>query len=378
VALGSGVDPANPMAGFAAGDVIDFTALAYKASYEAVFYATTTGGTLQIIDTANSNAIVATLDFSGSYSGEAFSSASDSAVGSNIGIAAAPYATPAPGDILFTGVSGQSYSAYEEIYSTGTYEGVDLFYTKVTGQPYSAYAYDYSAGNDFIGSKFFYTTVPTGANDKGYEYDYDGGGHVTRLDVTGITGAAYSAYEYDFVGGMFAGSKFTFTSVPSGATYSSYELDYNSADVFSGDKFFFTDISGQSYTNEEADFDANGALARVLLTGITDQAYSSLELDFSAGTYEGYKAYCTGITGQSYTGVEVDVSATNQLEKVVYTGMSSTPYALSAESYSSVEEDFSGGVLSGEIYDFTNVTGASYPNLRSLGSNRWVDLSRRC
>jgi hypothetical protein len=178
-----------------------------------------------------------------------------------------------------------------------------------------------------------------------------GGGALSQLAFAGVFGQAYSSYEYDYVGGVYAGAKFEFTTVPSGATYSSYETDYNFADAFSGDKFFFTDITGQSYTGEEEDFDANGALARVLLTGVTGQAYSSLEEDFSAGTYEGYKAYYT-ITGQSYTGEEVDVSATNRITKVVYTGMSSTPY-------SSVEQDYSAGALTDVIYDFTNVSGAS-------------------
>ena len=73
----------------------------------------------------------------------------------------------------------------------------------------------------------------------------------------------------------------------------------------------------------------------------------------SAGTYTGYEAYYTGITGQSYTGEEVDASSANKLEKVVYTGMSSTPY-------SSVEQDYIGGAVVDTIYDFTKVTGASY------------------
>jgi hypothetical protein len=49
-----------------------------------------------------------------------------------------------------------------------------------------------------------------------------------------------------------------------------------------------------------------------VLNGVEKQAYSSLELDYSAGTYDGYKAYYD-ITGQSYTNEEVDVSVSNQL-----------------------------------------------------------------
>jgi hypothetical protein len=258
----------------------------------------------------------------------------------------------ANGEILVEDVSGQPYSDYEIVNNNGVYEGTNLFYTNVSGQPYSGFAHDYSAAGAFIGSQFYYTGVANQAYlDE--EIDYSAAGQVTRQFFDGISGAACSSYEYDYVGGVFAGSKFTFTTVPSGATYSSYELDFDYSNTFVGDKFFFTNITGQSYTGEEEDFDADGALTRVLITGVTGQVYSSLEEDFSAGTYTGYKAFYTGITGQSFINEEVDVSATNQLEKVVYSGLSSTPY-------SSVEEDFSAGALTGEIYDFTNVTGHSY------------------
>ena len=251
-----------------------------------------------------------------------------------------------------TNVTGQAYSSYEQLFDDGVSSGTDYFYTNVTGEPYSSFEYDYSAGNALIGSKFYYTGI-TGQAYTGEEVDYNGAGLLTRTAFTGVTGPAYSAYQYNYVGGVFSGSEFTFTTVPTGATYSSYEIDYDQAGNFTGDQFFFTNIQGQSYTGEEESFDASGALSSVLLTGIADQAYSSLELDYSAGTYEGYQAYYTGVTGQSYTSEEVDVSAADQLEKVVYSGMTSTPY-------SSVEEDYSGGALADLIYNFTNVTGASY------------------
>jgi hypothetical protein len=345
--------PADAISGFGVGDAIDLAGLAYKTSYEAVFYPNAGGGVLEVVDTAAGDSVVAAVTLTGSLSGGLATLAQDASGGTDISFQGDADVTVEPGDVVVSGITGQPYSAYEELYNGGVYAGIDYFFTNVTSQPYSSYTYDYSPGNNFVGSEIFYTTVPTGANYTGYEYDYDGGGNVTRVDVSGVTGAGYSSYEYDYVGGVFAGSKFEVTTVATGATYSSYELDYNSANVFSGDKFFFTNVSGQSYTGLEEDFDASGNLARVLLTGFTGQGYSSLEEDFSAATYTGYKAYYTGITGQSYTGVEVDVSATNQLEKVVYTGMSSTPY-------SSVEEDFSNGSFTGTVYDFTNVTGPSY------------------
>jgi hypothetical protein len=151
---------------------------------------------------------------------------------------------------------------------------------------------------------------------------------------------------------VFAGSKFSYTTLPNDVTYSSYEVDYNQADAFAGDMFFSTDVTGQSYTGEEEDFDADDKLSRVLLSGVQDQAYSSLELDYSAGIYEGYKAYYA-VTGQAYTNVEVDVSASDKIEKAIYSGMTSTPYSL-------VEEDYSNGAIEDVIYGYTAVTVQTY------------------
>ena len=139
----------------------------------------------------------------------------------NTATAIAPYK-------LMAGVSGQPYSAYEQLYDDGVYSGTDYFFTNVTGQPYSSYEYDYSAGNALIGSKFDYTGI-TGQPYTGEVVDYNGAGLLTSATFTGLTDPAYSAYQYDYVGGVFSGSQFTFTTVPAGATYSSYETDYNQA-----------------------------------------------------------------------------------------------------------------------------------------------------
>jgi hypothetical protein len=251
-----------------------------------------------------------------------------------------------------TNVIGKAYSSYEQLFDDGVASGTDYFFTNVAGKPYSSYEYDYSGGNARIGSKFDYTGI-TGQAYTGVEVDYNGAGLLTGAAFTGVTGAAYSAFQYDFVGGILSGSQFTFTTVPTGATYSSCEIDYDQAGNYTGGSFCFTNIQGQFFTGEEVNLDAGGVLSSVLLTGIVDQAYSSLELDYSAGTYEGYQVFYTGITGQSYTSEEVDVSASGQPEKVVYSGMRSTPY-------SSAEVDYSGGAFADVIYNFTNVTGASY------------------
>ena len=324
----------------------------FKTTYQAVVHISATGGTLDIVDSAT-NAIVASIGFTSSIVNENFTLTRDTNGDTDIGLSVLPGVTANPGDVVFSNLSGQPYQALEELFDGGQFIGVDYFFTNVpSGSAYSSYVYDYSAGNDFIGSSFLYTSAPQGANYTGYEYDYNGGGTVTRAGFTGVTGTGYSSYEYDYTGGVFAGSKFEVTSVPQGATYSSYELDYNSSGSFAGDKFFFTNVTGQSYTGLEEDFDASGRLAEVLLGGVSGQSYSSLEEDYSGGTYTGYKAYYTSITGQSYTKEEVDVTAANAITKLIYSGLTSTPY-------SSAEKDYSAGALSDVIYDFTNVSGAS-------------------
>ena len=189
-------------------------------------------------------------------------------------------------------ITGQIYTSKVNAYgSDGQLQSTT--YKGVTGDGnLSSFEYLYDGGNQ-VGSDFFYTGI-TGQAYTGEEVDYNGADEVTRVAFTGVTGAAYSSYEYDYVGGVLAGSQFTVTDVAQGASYSSYQLDYNAAGQFTGDKFFFTDIPGQSYAEEE-DYDANGQLAKVVLSGVTGQAYSSLEQDYSAGVYTGYKAFYDGL-----------------------------------------------------------------------------------
>jgi hypothetical protein len=218
----------------------------------------------------------------------------------------------------------------------------------VNGLSSVAYAF---AGGNLIGTDEFFTGL-TGAYT-GYETDYNGGGQLTRFAFTGVTGAGYSSYEYDYVGGVFAGAKFDVTSPPAGAGFSSYVVDYSAANAFAGEQFFYTGVTATFYTSEELDLDSSGNLSRVILSGVQGEPYSSLEYDYAAGAYEGVKVFYTGVTGQSFTAQEVDVSALGQLTKVVYSGMTATPY-------SSLEQDFVKGALSDVIYSFTNVTGQAY------------------
>ena len=219
------------LSGFASGDKIALPLLAYKSSYEAAYYASASGGTLDLLDTANGNAVAASLPFSGSFAGEAFTLSADPVAGTDITLSAASWANPQPGDVLFTNVPGQAYSAYQYDYTAGSFVGSQFYYTANTGKPYAV-----------------------------EEIDYNGGGQLTRAAFSGVRGQPYSAYEYDYVGGVFAGSQYTFTSVPAGAGYSSYVVDQSPSNTFAGEQFYFTNVQGQSYTGEEMDFNASVGL----------------------------------------------------------------------------------------------------------------------
>ena len=261
----------------------------------------------------------------GDYAGDAFQLTDDGSGGTKIAAAPEPWASVATGDTLVTNISGQGYSAYANRFNGGTHTETDFFYTGVAGQAYDSYGYDYSSGGAPIGSKFFFPGK--NANYAYEEVDYDGAVRPVRIAFTGVTGAPYSGYDYDYAGGVLSDKRFTYSSVPSGASFTSYETDFNNANALDGEKFFFKAVTDQPYTGEEIDYDAHMKLSRVLLTGVVNQAYGSLELDYAGGVYSGYTAFYTGVTGTSYKAEEVEVSAAGQLQKVVYSGMSATPYS---------------------------------------------------
>ena len=87
----------------------------------------------------------------------------------------------------------------------------------------------------------------TGEAYTGEEVSYDATGKLASVLFTGVTGAAYSSYQENYVGGVYAGTDYTVTSVPSGASYSSYQLDYNGSNVFTGEDVFFSPRHGRTF-----------------------------------------------------------------------------------------------------------------------------------
>ena len=299
--LDASVSFSGDISGFSAGDSIDLTALTFMSSYEAAWNSGT--GVLKIVDTANGNAVVETLDVTGHLSDGLVTLASDGASGMEISVTPETFIDVSSGDVLVSDIPGQAYSAYEKVYANGVYTSLDYIFTNVSGQAYSAYETIYSPTKVYEGTTDIFTVVPAGAPYAYYETDdnnagsftgaqyfitnvtgeaytgeevsYDATGKLASVLFTGVTGAAYSSYQENYVGGVYAGTDYTVTSVPSGASYSSYQLDYNGSNVFTGEVVFFASVTGEPFTQEELDFDASGNLSRFVANGVTGQTYSS-------------------------------------------------------------------------------------------------------
>jgi hypothetical protein len=100
-----------------------------------------------------------------------------------------------------------------------------------------------------------------------------------------------------------ANASFRLATGITGQSYASEELDYSTNGALIDSKYFFSDgaeevlrsnIVGEPYTSEQQDYDSSGNLSKALFTG-NGQAYSTLEEDYSAGVYTGDKATYTGI-----------------------------------------------------------------------------------
>ena len=240
-------------------------------------------------------------------------------------------------DGLFSGITGQgNLSSYENLYFNGNLLATDQFYTGITGQSYTAEEKDYS------------------------------GGALTRDVFSGVTGQPYSTFENDFVAGVYSGTQYTFSTGPISSAYFYYIDLQDASHAFAGLQLYFQNIPGQNYTSEEEDLDKNGQLSRIVQSGIAGQPYSALEYNYNAGVYAGVDVFYTTLSG-AYSGLEVDVSASGQLDKIIYSGLTSTPY-------SSLEQDFSGGAVTASIYTFDNVTGSSYNSYVQTDSGAGASL----
>ncbi len=354
---------------------IDLASLGYKSSYEAVWRPAT--HLLKIIDTANSNAVVATLSIAGNAHGRA-----RHAVERTRGQARSVSFTPnslvsvAPGDIVYSNVSGHSYSAYEKLYQDGTFEGTVYFTTGIASPPYTSKAVLYGADGKPESASFNNGMTETWTNnpDGSYQTAFAGvtGAHYTSETVQyGTDGKAESA---SFSNGMTE----TWTYNPDGS--------YQAA---------FAGMTGAHYTSETVQYAADGrAESASFSNGMTETwAYNA---DGS------YQTASVGVTGAPYTSETVQHGADGRAEsasfsngmtetwtynadgsyQAAFAGVTGKPYTSETVQYGANGRPesalFSNGMTEIWTYEsdgsyeaaFAGVTGASYTALRTPTARR--------
>lgn len=244
------------------------------------------------------------------------------------------------------------------------------------------------------GSQYQYTTPQPGTNytDLVDEWDTSTTPRLLKQVFTGLSGPEstfFSSYEYDYLGGVLSSSKYVlapvtgqpFTGgeihldghgnlsklVATGITseaYSSFEYDYTYANgaygggAVVGQKYYFTNIEGQTYTTREVDLDASGNTTKIIYSGYTvttNQLYSALEYDYSDGSQTGSKGYITNIAGQDWTGEVHSYNAAGKLVSQLFNGVTN-------QTSTSYEFEYANGdgVLTGQNFYFTNVANHGY------------------
>ncbi len=244
------------------------------------------------------------------------------------------------------------------------------------------------------GSHYQYSTPQAGTNytDLVDKWDTSTTPQLLKQVFSGLSGPEshfFSSYEYDYLGGVLSGSTYVLAPVAGQAytggaiyldgdnnlskivvtgitsqAYSSYEYDFAYANgaygggAVVGQKYYFTNIEGQSYTTREVDLDASGSATKIIYSGYTvtgTQPYSSAEYDYSGGSLTGGKAYVTNIAGQDWTGEVHEFNAAGQLVSHLFTGVTN-------QTSTSYEFEYANGdgVLTGQNFFFTNVVNQGY------------------
>ncbi len=306
---------------------IDLASLGYKSSYEAVWRPAT--HLLKIIDTANANAVVAKLSIAGTLTGELVTLSSNSGTGTSVSFTPNSLVSAAPGDIVYSNVSGHSYSAYEKLYQGGTFEGTVYFTTGIASPPYTSKAVLYRADGKPESASFnngmteTWTTNPDGSYQTAF---------------AGVTGAHYTSKTVQYgAGGKLESASFnngmteTWTTNPDGS--------YQAA---------FAGVTGAHYTSETVQYAADGrAESASFSNGMTETwAYNA---DGS------YQTASSGVTGAPYTSDTEQHAADGRAESASFSNGMTETWTYNADG--SYQEAFAG--VTGQPYTSDTVQYAA-------------------
>jgi hypothetical protein len=212
----------------------------------------------------------------------------------------------------------------------------------VEGQIFSSYEHDF-LGGVHSGSRYV-TNALEGRSYAGIEISLDADNNISQFLFTGVTSQPYSSYGYDY----------------------SYDNGAWGGGALVGQTYFYTNVAGQSYSSYEVELDGSGNWTSATYSGYTvngTQPYASLEYFYSGGVRTGaYNGYIDNIAGKNWTGEVHGFDASGQLIQQMYTGVTNQPYT-------SYENDYAGGVLTGQKFYYTNQGYSTYEvDLTSTGA----------
>ncbi|MBU8874540.1 hypothetical protein KQ910_12270 [Reyranella sp. MMS21-HV4-11] len=234
-----------------------------------------------------------------------------------------------------TPVNGNHYTMAEETLDSSGRELRHVFsgLFGLEGQIFTSYQHDF-LGGVHSGSKYASDKIEDQAFTKG-EIWLDADSNVSKIIFGGVTSQPYSSYSYDY----------------------SYDNGAWGGGSVVAQTYFYTNVEGQPYWSYEVELDGAGSTTSITYSGYTvtaTQPYASLEYFYSGGSLTGaYNGYIDNIAGKNWTGEVHGFDTSGQLVQQIFTGVTNQPYT-------SYENDYASGVLSGQKFYYTNVQNQGY------------------
>lgn len=264
------------------------------------------------------------------------------------------------------GLEGQIFSSYEDHFLGGIYSGSRYASDTIEDQAFTGGEIWLDADNNI--SKIVFDGVTSQPySSYSYDYSYDngawgGGGVVAQTYFyTNVEGQPYSSYEVELDGaGATTSITYTGFTVTGTQPYAALEYFY-SGDVATGAyNAYVTNIAGKAWTGEVHGFDTSGQLVQHMFTGVTSQPYTSYENDYANGVLTGQKFYYTNVQNQEYSTYQVDLTAASALALEIYNMNDGSHRIIGStidQTIDSIYNDLTTGGDGADIFNFTPFFG---------------------
>ena len=232
------------------------------------------------------------MSIAGTLTGGLVTLSSDSSTGTEVSFTPNSLVSVAPGDLVFSNISGHSYSAYERIYQDGTFLGTDYFTTGIASPPYTSKAVMYGTNGKPESASFGNGMTET------WTYNPDGSYQTAYSDMTG---AQYTSETVQYG----SDGKPESASFGNGMTKTwTYNPDGSYQAVFAG-------VTAAPYASETVQCGADGrAESASFSDGMTE-----------TWTYNpdgSYQAAYGGVTGKPYASETVQYGANGRPESALF------------------------------------------------------------